>query len=539
MALPSCADNEDTSGVGTAGEGTTGGMAGKPAGGSPSAGKGGDAKAGSAAGGKAGGGGSAGSISGGGNAPGGAPGVDPSAGAGGDSVAGAAGQPTNGGESGDGGEGGAGGDDTGPHQGPTLEYGFDEGAGTVVSDSSGLGHDGTLSEAAWSTEGRTGGALLLAGGKPPSKYVTLPPGAFANAHGATIAAWVKVAENTMWSRIFDFGGQGAGTDTRFMYLTPNSPAGLRFSYFGGAVEREATVTTGTTLPIGIWKHVAVTLSEAGEQAIYIDGFPAAEASGMVIEPLELEPLAAASWLGKSRFDADAGFAGAMDDFLIFDRVLSASEIATLAYPKSDYSRIPFDEGTGTSSQDLSERAADATLTEGATWTSGRLGAAVQLSGTAQWVTLDNPIAGCTDELTVALWVKHVAAGNWSRIFDFGGTTDNFMYLTPSTHESKLHLAIHIAGEETSFSSASTIPADSEWHHLAVVVAPAAATVFIDGESIGSTPDPVLPSELGATNEHWLGKSRFNDPTFNGAFDEVRISCRAFTADEIRNLAFGN
>ncbi len=111
-----------------------------------------------------------------------------------------------------------------------------------------------------------------------------------------------------------------------------------------------------------------------------------------------------SWLGKSRFAADPGLNATLDEFTVYDRVLSPAEVATLAAPKGDYARIPFDEGSGTTSTDTSTRAVNATLTD-ATWASGRLGAAVQLSGDSQYVTLANPLAGCTDSLTIALWVK--------------------------------------------------------------------------------------------------------------------------------------
>ncbi len=532
-ALWGCADGEDdtptepnggSAGTGSGNEGgrdDDGGAdsGGTSSGGTSSAGKGGSSSAGTST-----GGGTAGTA---GSAVGGT---------------GSGGEPgENGGEPGEiiggaGGEGGESGGNTGPHTGPTLDYKFDVGLGLAVLDSSGNALDGLLSLTGWNPLGRNGASLSLLGGLLPTTYVTVPAGPFKDAKATTIAAWVKLTDNAPWSRIFDFGGTGVDAATRFMYLTTNTGAGMRFSYYGGVAEREATVTTATTLPLNVWKHVAVTLAANGEQAIYVDGFPAAKATTIAIPPSELEPLGPSSWLGKSRF-ADAGFAGQMDDFKVYDRVLSAAELATLAFPKSDYTRIPFDEASGLIGDDLSDRAADATLSEGVTWASGRLGAAAVLSGEAQYVTLANPIAGCTSELTVALWVRHDAANAWSRIFDFGGTSDNFMYLAPIAAEGKLQLSIYKGGLENKVLSATTVPPDGTWHHVAVTVNAAAATVFIDGASVGSAPTPITPAVLGATNEHWLGKSRFPDPYFKGAFDEVRISCRAFTPDEIRNLAF--
>ncbi len=540
LALANCSDSDST--------------------GQPSAGSGGKAGASSHAGsgGKAGSGGAvapnggsedAGAPTSGGSMDGGAAGAAPSEGgagtAGGAGSAGSAGHSGSAGHGGSAGGGGgvvgdagAGGDDgqpSGPHQNPILKYNFDEGTGLTIGDSSGSGFNASLSIAAWTAQGRHGAALSLSGGLPPTGFVSVPPGVFEDVAETTIASWVKLTSDTPWSRIFDFGGKGIGAETRFMYLAPNTPAGTRFSVFGGVDTREATVTTGTFLPLGVWKHVAVTAAANGKHAIYIDGFPAAEATTVVVPPSELEPMASDSWLGKSRFP-DPGLNGALDEFTIYDRVLSPAEIAALAAPKADYARLAFDEATGTTASDTSDRAVNATL-NGATWASGRLGAAVALSGTNQYVTLNSPLAGCTDQLTIALWVKQVAAQPWARIFDFGGTGDNFMFLTPSTDEGKMRLSIHTTAIETVVLSNTTLPADSTWHHVAVVINAAAATMFMDGAPIGTTLLPVIPSVLGTTNEHWLGKSRFPDPYFNGSFDELRISCRAFTPDEIKNLAF--
>jgi hypothetical protein len=538
MAALSCNDDEDAVGGTTAGS-SSGGMGGKSTAGSSNAGTAGKSTAGSSNGGSAGSGtaGTAGTVTGGADAGG-------AAGEGGTAGGGGAGATTDGGMGGTGDPGGAGGEggqpDVGPHQNPRLAYHFDENAGTVVADSSGRELDATLSQAAWTADGRNGAAMSLAGGaSPPPQYATVPAGVFDGAKALTIATWVKEAAHAPWTRVFDFGNAvTANAQERFMYLALNSTAGVRFSYFGGAPTNEPTVTTGTALPLNVWKHVAVTMAENGEQAIYIDGFPAAKATNAPVPLSELQHIPAQSFLGRSRFP-DAGLQGAMDEFIVYDRVLSSDEIAVLADPKSDYTRLPFDEAQGTTSADVSDRAADAVLNGGATWTTGRLRAGVQLSGTDQYVTLTNPIAGCTTELSISLWVKHLEAKNWSRILDFGGTSDNFMFLAPNTHEGKMFFTLHTATRETAVTINNTIPVENVWHHLAVIITPTVGSVYVDGEVVGNMPNPVTPTELGVTNEHWLGKSRFPDPYFNGAFDEVRIMCRALTPDEVKNLAFQN
>lgn len=532
LALTNCSDNDIV--VGAAGNsGSDGSDAGS------------SAKGGSA--GKSGSTGSPGGATGEAGTPDGEGGNGGSGNEAGDSAGGSGNVSGSGAASGNGtiGEGGSGGEagapePTGPHQNPILKYNFDAGSGLVVLDVAGSGLNATLSTNSWASTGRTGAGLALAGGIPPAAYVTVPPGIFKNVKSTTIAAWVKIGVDLAWSRIFDFGNAASGTETRFMYLTPNNGTGMRFSTYGGADTRESTITTSTLLPTNIWKHVAVTSEEGGKRAIYIDGHPAARATTVDVTPSELEPLGANSWLGKSRFP-DAGLSGTMDDFTVYDRVLSPAEIATLAYPKADYSRLAFDEASGTVSADASDRAVNATL-NGATWSSGvpgLSGAAVQLNGVDQFVTLNNPLSGCTTEATIALWVKQETSQPWARILDLGGTSDNFMFLTPAGVDGKLQLNIHATPPivETVVTSGSAYPTDGAWHHVAVVISGLVASLYIDGNVSGNTPLPVTPLVLGATNNNWLGKSRFPDPYFKGALDELRVSCRAFTSDEIKNLAF--
>lgn len=547
LAATACGDSEPnddpgtgaagTSSAGASGSGNNGSSAGGSGNGAAGEGSNGDSGGSSATGGtsNAGKGGSGGSAGNGGTQTAGNGGSN----AGGTNNSGSGGDAGDTGSAGDGnGEGGAGGNDE-PSLFPILEYHFDEGEGTLIGDDSPRELDATLSDPnAWDAVGRNGCALSLSGGNPPTQFAELPNGVFSGVEEATIAVWVKLRSNTIWNRVFDFGNSSTGEAERFMYLTPNSPEGIRFSVFGGTAQNEATVVTNTTLPNDVWKHLAATVAANGEHVIYIDGFPAAKTFGPYVPLSELEPIVGKAWLGKSRFP-DAGFDGLIDDFIVYERVLNHTEIAELAWPKSDYSRLRFDEGSGTESIDSSDRGVDATL-HGATWTTGRLGAAVELSGAEQYVSLDsNPLAGCTNELTVALWVKLDEATPWTRIFDFGNDSQ-FIYLTTHGAKNSLHFAMY-KGDETAVSAPDnvSIPTDGAWHHVAVVVSPSAATLYLDGASVGTTATvPALPGDFAPLTQNYLGKSWFDpDPYLNGALDELRISCRAYTPDEIKNLAF--
>ncbi|KYF97633.1 hypothetical protein BE17_00030 [Sorangium cellulosum] len=204
-----------------------------------------------------------------------------------------------------------------------MHYTFDEEAGLVAHDASGNGHDATLvGSAGWTTTGRRGGALSLQGADP---YVDLPDGLTDSLDDLTIATWVRLSSIDIWSRIFDFGGNG------FMYLTTSDATGaLRFSVYENM--HEAIVTVPNPLPVDVWKHVAVTIA-SGTYRIWVDGISVASTTPAPphdVKPSQLAPTAS-NYIGKSQFP-DALLKGTIDDFRIYDRALSADEIAALAAP---------------------------------------------------------------------------------------------------------------------------------------------------------------------------------------------------------------
>ena len=475
-----------------------------------------------------------------------------------------------------------------PGLSPVLAYAFED-VGATVADSSGHAFDGALTgdpNAIWAT-GRNGNGLHLqnpALGHAATQFVSLPSGVLAGVTDYSIAFWVRLDQNQGWQRIYDLGNGKGGADTRFAYFTPlglpSPDVGLMADVFtaagggGGTTPTDNIINTQTQFPLGVWKHVAIT-SQAGVETVYIDGFPVGTLTGDSVPGSDLEPLANNAWLGRSRFDfsttssstSDPGLDGTIDDFEIFNTVLSADDIATkLALPQKDYSYWRFDEATGTSAVDLSDNKNTGSLSGGAAWdTDARLGAALQLPGgpagaTGPMVEFDkNPLADCTTQLTFAAWVKVTALTPWTQIFEvtsdsgvpgeewidlvsYDGAAPHFAMIT-STGDN-----LDLVASKNPFDD-GTGHADTKWHHIAVTVAPDAGdatkndvVMYADGVMVASATTAASVSAFtsattGAPMTHaWIGKSRFPDPYLAGSLDDVRISCRAYTADEIKNLA---
>ncbi len=85
---------------------------------------------------------------------------------------------------------------------PSTWWKFDDGTGTAASDSSGNGHAGTISNAAW-TSGIYGDALQFNG---TSSYVTSSTAALSGNGDFTVGAWVKTTAATAGVIIQQVGG---------------------------------------------------------------------------------------------------------------------------------------------------------------------------------------------------------------------------------------------------------------------------------------------------------------------------------------------
>lgn len=200
-----------------------------------------------------------------------------------------------------------------------ANYLFNETNGTTASDSSGNGNNATLNGSAAWTAGKNGNAVSLNGS---TAYASLPTGITSTLNDFTVSTWVRVNASADWSRILDFG---TGT-SNYMFLTPKAGGGgLRFAIkTTSGTEQQINASA---LATGLWKHVAVTLSGT-TGILYVDGAEVARNSSMTYKPSSLGSTSS-NFIGKSQF-SDPFLNGLVDDFKIYNRALSASEISTIA-----------------------------------------------------------------------------------------------------------------------------------------------------------------------------------------------------------------
>ncbi len=192
-----------------------------------------------------------------------------------------------------------------------------------VQDSSGKNYHGALNGDAGYETGYSGQALVLNG---INAYVDLPIGPLiATLKDTTIATHVYYGASTTWQRVFDFG---TGT-TVYMFLTPYQEVTgvMRFAIHTAAVAEQ--VVNGTSAMTVGWHHAAIVIdSTTMTLNLYLDGVPVGTATTTLL-PKDLGDTTQ-NWIGRSQYEADAYLTGSIDDFRIYNRVLSEAEVRYLA-----------------------------------------------------------------------------------------------------------------------------------------------------------------------------------------------------------------
>jgi len=149
-----------------------------------------------------------------------------------------------------------------------------------------------------------------------------------------VACWVYWKGGNAWQRIWDFGN---GTN-QYMFFAPSTDGGMRFAIKNGGDEQMIRVSN--TFTRNRWTHVAVTLGADGA-VLYINGAEKSRNANISIKPSDFTPVF--NYIGRSQFVADPFFKGSVDDFRIYNYVLTADEVKALVDMADGIENVNFDD----------------------------------------------------------------------------------------------------------------------------------------------------------------------------------------------------
>ncbi|MES2439411.1 MAG: LamG-like jellyroll fold domain-containing protein [Verrucomicrobiota bacterium] len=177
--------------------------------------------------------------------------------------------------------------------------------------------------------------------------------------------------------------------------------------------------------------------------------------------------------------------------------------------------------------------ADGVTTGGPAYVAGKLGQAIDLDGTDDFVTLPSDVASSTD-ITVAAWVNWDGGAGWQRIFDFGsGTMENIFLCPASAGTPRMTFAIKNGGAEQVMDAPPLVA--GQWTHVAVTLNGNTGKLYVNGVVADTdTNITINPGDFRAAT-NYIGKSQWPDPLFNGRIDEFFIDNNALTDAQIAAL----
>lgn len=205
---------------------------------------------------------------------------------------------------------------------PLAWWRFDDGSGSTAVDSSGRGHDLTLSNMPTRIAGRIGGGLNFAAASS-EKGETSAAALLAALQGLstlTIAFWARAAAyEADKGAIAIRNGVDYGTMLLILpYDLDGTPAPRSRVFYAGT----SIIPAGAAAPLDTWNHFAFVQRSSTDHELFINNVSVGKSSTEKSLPAAISAVSIAS-------DGELFFNGDKDEVFIFDRALTALELAAL------------------------------------------------------------------------------------------------------------------------------------------------------------------------------------------------------------------
>lgn len=158
-------------------------------------------------------------------------------------------------------------------------------------------------------------------------YLELPRGVLNNAKAATVSMWVKSTSRGwpfMSTTIVD--GSQPNKNEKYLGIISETAAFTAQRYNNSGVRNGSFTSEGDYTD---WKNLTVVYEQSSAK-IYVDGKLVA-VDNSTIDIASLMTADARTWIGHANWGNGEGFSGMIDDFKIYNRALSKSEIKDIAY----------------------------------------------------------------------------------------------------------------------------------------------------------------------------------------------------------------
>jgi hypothetical protein len=427
---------------------------------------------------------------------------------------------------------------------PVGWWHLNEGTGIVTADSSGGGHDGTLTgitNPVWAA-GKLGGCLLF----DTQGYVSIADSPDLNiVDSISIEAWINASDQSDYNIWV-----GKGINDSYRISTGSyGEAAISFVYGG------SDFLTRNVIVFNTWQHIVVTYDRATTTAIlYVDGVA-------VNTDINFNPTVTGNsssiGIGTSPdlFEYGNSFRGLVDEVAIYNKALTSDEITTRYNSGNGTGALVryngplpmgwwhFNEGSGETAADSSFYGNTGTLQGNPSipsmplWEPGKLNNCLNFNGNSYVSVEHSASMNITDSITIMGWVKIHSDGSHKAIV----SKDPFSsYYLGTGDEDEYAISFFYGGLEFKIGAVYSL---DTWHHIAVTFDRATTTVvlYVDGATIATSTD-FNPTVTGNEGLIGIGIQPYTDWDYvlDGLIDELAIFNQAITVEDVlRNYNAGN
>ena len=414
-----------------------------------------------------------------------------------------------------------------PEQGLVASYSFEGNA----NDGSGNGNTGTASGGVTYSAGKSGQAISLDGTGyvevGDSQYIQLPNSGF------SIELWFKPNSLTSDQIILSKGVSDANEEYS---INLGSNGEIYFDYGNNAY---AVTSAGAASSPNQWYHLVAVYDPATSPRgkIYINGIlqsNAASADGEHIVSSGSNLYIGSQNRATPYYGGRTLFNGVIDEVKIYNKALTVSEIQN-EYNGGLAASWKFEEGTGKTAGDSSGNNNAGSIIGGATWATGKVGGALSFDGSGYVRVSDSAFfdfAGTQN--TISFWIKSGDTGDRPNILRHSPGGDAPTATAGGWYVKTTGNKLYIGGWNSAENDMGSLPADNNWHHVAIVQSDSSLMYYKDGTLM---PNPITitsqPSDDGGA-ALWIAGPGSSNYALSGMLDEIKIYNKALTASEIQS-----
>ncbi|MEM6810912.1 MAG: LamG domain-containing protein [Pseudomonadota bacterium] len=433
--------------------------------------------------------------------------------------------------------------DLGTTNGLVAHWELDETSGTSVVDSTGNAANGTmqsgLSGANDSYTAPNGtGIFIDENGASAEDYIDLNLGAAAqNLDQFTISQWIYIPSFSGVARLYEYSFPHGFNNAQLL-----ADGRVRIE-----VEPDAANIVRWSTPVGVvqagqWYHIALAYDHSNvsnDALIYVNGVSQSisEFSGPPSSTGTVND--ATTLVLGNRPAADQALNGIMDDFRIYDRVLTPSEVNALYFGARDNGIIghwKLDETSGTNAEDNTINQNDGTMVNGLNGgdnVQAIINTGINFDGTNDNIRVNNNYL--LPEFTLCGWFNIDAGGSDASLMAKYQNTNEGWRLSYESGNIRILDDIGAGGVGPDASLYANAISQQRWYHVCGGINSNTSNfLYLDGALLGDSVSAL--GGLDTFNGNFYLGQRGNATRFlNGSLDDVRLYNQTLSPNDIQAL----